>query len=103
MKVKKFVQAMDSLSDNITKVPVILTDKKSYSISSINYSQNSIVKLVAGSIAMDIDEFNKITTKLCVIRPNATIVVDIEDIYHIQNVAFGIDNINIITGGKVKK
>ena len=103
MKVKKFVQAIDSLSNNITSVPVILSDRKNYSISSVNYSQNSIVKLVAGSSPMNVNEFDKIMTKLCLIRPNATIVVDIEDIYHIQNVAFGIDNINIIAGSKVKK
>ena len=106
MKVKKFVQEIESINGSSTSIPILISGDmhKEYSISNINYSQNTLVKLIAGSKSdISLDEFNKILAKISTTRSNATIVVHIADLYHIDHIKIDDGIIKIIIGGEVKK
>ena len=112
MKVKKFVGELDNLNANWIEgdfIPQIVDKEgKTYRISSVDFSKNSIVYLVAASSkGLNAKEFDKLMTRIRLIRPNATIAVKISNTHHVNDVYVawhGNDNfINIDIGAIVKE
>ena len=112
MKVKKFVGELDELNANWIEgnyIPQIV-DKEgnTYRISSVDFSKNSVVYLIAAtSQGLDAKEFDKLMTRVRILRPNATIACKISNAHHIDDVYVawqGEDNfINIDIGAAMKE
>ena len=112
MKVKKFVEELDNLNANWTDgsyTPQIV-DKEgnTYNISSVDFSKNSMVYMVAASSqGMSSKEFDKIMTRIRILRANATITCKLAKTYHVNEVyvAWSGDKnfINIDIGAAVKE
>ena len=91
MKVKKFVEKIDELNANWLEgnyIPQIVDkDGNTYRISSVDFSKNSIVYLIAAhSEGLSTKEFDKILTRVRVLRPNATIACKISNSNHVNDV-----------------
>ena len=112
MKVKKFVGELDELNANWIEgnyIPQIV-DKEgnTYRISFVDFSKNSVVYLVAAtSQGLDAKEFDKLMTRVRILRPNATIACKIVNAHHIDEVYVawqGKDNfVNIDAGSTMKE
>ena len=112
MKVKKFVGELDNLNANWIEGDYIpqIVDKEgnTYKISSVDFSKNSIVYLVAAtSNGLNAAEFDKLMTRVRILRANATIACKISNTHHVDDVyvAWQGDNnfINIDAGATVKE
>lgn len=91
MKVKKFVGELDNLNANWIEgdyIPQIVDKEgKTYNISSVDFSKNSIVYLVAASSeGLNAKEFDKLMTRVRILRPNATIACKISNTHHVDDV-----------------
>lgn len=112
MKVKKFVGELDNLNANWIGgdyVPQIV-DKEgnTYRISSVDFSKNSVVYLVAAtSNGLSAAEFDKLMTRVRILRPNATIACKISNAHHVDDVyvawSGNINFINIDAGATMKE
>lgn len=112
MKVKKFVGELDELNANWIEgdyIPQIVDKEgKTYRISSVDFSKNSIVYLIAASSeGLNAKEFDRLMTRVRLIRPNATIACKISNSYHVEDVYVAwqgdMNFINIDTGSVVKE